>query len=100
VKAKHIRKLRKQIGKIQVYTIRETASLFGDFFGYNRMGLMMDDIRIFTSSPLRAIHIYMRRYRNKYKRKNNYEKDTYYETTELWGRLMVKDEKGFMLFFK
>ena len=100
MKAKYFKKLRKQIDKIQIYSIRETASLFGDFFGYNRINLIMNDTNVSASSPLRAIKIYMRNYRKIYKRKNIYEREEYIETAENWGRIMVKDEKGFMLFFK
>ncbi len=100
MKARHFKKLRKQIVKIQIYTIRETASLFGDFFGHNRMCLVMSDRTVIASSPLRAIKIYMRRYRREYKKKNNYEREEYIETSEEWGMLMVKDESGFMHFFR
>ena len=100
MKAKHFTKIRKQIGKLQTYTIRESASLFGDFFGDNRICLIMPDQPVSTTSPLRAIKIYMRNYRKKYHKKNDYECEEYSETTENWGRLMVKNQSGFMLFFK
>lgn len=99
MKAKQIRKLRKRIGKLQTYTIRETASLFGDFFGNNRMGLIMHDTKINASSSIRALEIYMKKYRKVHKQKNNYEREDYDETTEKWGRLMVIDSIGFKRFY-
>jgi hypothetical protein len=100
MKAKYFRRLRKEIGKIQTYSIRETASLFGDFFGSNRIGLVMSDTEISASSPLRALVIYMRNYRRLNKQRNDYECEYYHETTERWGKVMVTDEKGFRHFFK
>lgn len=100
MKARHIKKLRKKIGKLQTYKIRETASLFGNFFGQNRFNLIMSDHNITANSPIRAIKIYMRNYRKKQKQKNRYESEEYVETTEDWGRLMVVDETGFKYFYK
>jgi hypothetical protein len=100
MKARHFKKLRIKLGSVQTYSIRETCSLFGDFFGYNRMGLVMSDTNVVASSPLRAILIYMKRYRKEYKRKNEYECREYDEVSEKWGRLMVKDESGFMTFYR
>lgn len=100
MKASKIKKIRKTIGSLQKYKIRETASLFGDFFGCNRIGLVMNDTTISASTPVRAIQIYMKQYRRENNKKNNYERLEYEETTENWARLMVTDEKGFMHFFK
>jgi len=100
MKARRIRKLRKRLGKIQTYYIRESASLFGDFFGCNRFCLIMDDKKITASSPQRAVQIYMKKYRKKYNRRNEYEREEYVETSEQWGNLMVTDESGFMRFYR
>lgn len=99
MKAKYFRKIRRKIGRIKTYSIRETASLFGDFFGNNRICLVMSDTEVTASSPIRALVIYMRNYRKIYKKKNEYEREEYHETTEKWGRLMVTDDKGFRYFF-
>lgn len=100
MKAKAIKYLRKRIGKIQTYTIRETFSLFGDFFGHNRIGHTCSDTFISATSPIRAIEIYMRNYRKEYKQINEHEYPTYVETKESWGRIMVVDESGFKRFYK
>ena len=99
MKAGRIRRIRKRIGSLNVYTVRESASLFGDFFGFNRLGLTMSDTRVVAGSHIRAIQIYMRNYRRIWKRKNDHEKESYCETTEKWGSLMVKEEGGFIRFY-
>lgn len=99
MKAKYFKKLRKRIGSLQTYTVRETFGLFGDFFGHD-YGHKMSDHEISTTSYLRAITIYMKQYRRNNKKKSDYEKSEYNETSEKWGRLMVKNQNGFMKFFK
>lgn len=99
MKAKRIKKLRKRIGRLECYSIRESALLFGDFYGHNRVGLIMSDHIVSASSPVRAIQIYMKCYRNKCKKKNEHESYEYKQTTENWGELMVTDEKGFRRFY-
>ena len=99
MKAKNFRKLRKRLGALQTFTIRETFGLFGDFFGHD-YGHTMSDNLVSATSYQRAIKIYMRNYRKRYKKKNEHENEEYIETTENWGRIMVKNECGFMKFFK
>ena len=82
------------------YSIRETCGLFGDFFGDNRLSLILSDTKIKANSEEHAIKRYMSNYRRKYKRKNEHERESYDETTSNWGRIMVTNEKGFMSFFK
>ena len=94
MKAKHFRKLRKRLDKVQVYTVKESPSLFGSFFECRYPGTDVS-----ASSPIRAIIIYMRRYRKEFKRVNNFESEYYVETSEMWGKIMVRDEKGFMRFY-
>ena len=94
MKAKYFKRLRKQIIKIQTYSLKITNGLFGDFYGSNKY------ILITASSPLRAIQIYMRNYRKKYKQRSNYESDWYKETSERWATLMVKDENGYKYFYR
>ena len=60
----------------------------------------MSDTDIIASSHVRAIIIYMRNCRKYFKKRNEYERENYIETTERWGKLMVTDEKGFRYFFK
>ena len=95
-----IKKIRKRIKSVQLYSVRQTSCLFGDFFGSNRLILKHNDIVISASSPKRAIIIYMRRYRLYNKKKSDYERREYRETSEMWGTIMVTDEKGFKTFWK
>jgi hypothetical protein len=99
MKARKIKRLRKRIGRLQRYSIRESASLFGDFYGYNRLRLEMSDHSVSANSPIRAIQIYMKKYRKTHGKKNNNESIEYMETTENWAALMVTDEKGFRTFY-
>ena len=41
-----------------------------------------------------------RRYRLHMKLKHNFERSDYNETSQMWGRIMVTDEKGFKTFWK
>ena len=95
-----IKKIRKRIKSVQLYSVRESADLFGDFHGFNRIGLIMKDVYISASSPKRAVIIYMRRYRLYNKKKSDYERREYRETSEMWGTIMVTDEKGFETFWR
>ena len=95
-----IKKIRKRIKSVQTYSVRESADLFGDFHGFNRIGLIMKDVYISASSPKRAVIIYMRRYRLYNKKKSDYERREYRETSEMWGTIMVTDEKGFETFWR
>ena len=86
------------MGSLQTFTIRETFGLFGDFFGYS-YGHTMSDHQVSATSYKRAIQIYMRNYRRDNKKKCQYEESEYTETTENWGKLMVKNQAGFMRFY-
>lgn len=99
MKAKYFKRLRKRIKSLQNYQVRESAVLFGDFFGSNRLCLILDDTQVSATSPLRAIKIYMRNYRKTRKKKNEHERVEYYETIEKWGNLMITDQKGFRTFY-
>ena len=95
-----IKKIRERIKRVQTYSVRESADLFGDFHGFNRIGLIKKDVYVSASSPKRAVIIYMRRYRLHMKLKHNFERSYYNETSQMWGRIMVTDEKGFKTFWK
>ena len=43
MKAKYLRNLRKRISSFDTYLIRQSACMFGVFFGNNRLGLVMND---------------------------------------------------------
>lgn len=101
MKARHIKKLRERLKTFNTYEIRSSASLFGDFFGFNRLGLVMDSYYITADSPELALKRFFRYYERMMKRRHdNYTSDPI-ETTERWGKIMVKNEStGLMLFYK
>jgi len=100
MKARRIRRIRRMFnGTIQRYKVRESAGLFGDFTGHNRLGLIMSDMEITAGTPVRAIHIFMRRYRKLHKQVSAYERSSYSQTSESWGHIMVVDEKGFKQYY-
>lgn len=99
--AKQIGKLRRKAHLMRDYKIRESASLFGDFDGSNRMCLIMNGSDIKGISPVDALLKYLKNYQLKYKRKHENHTDEPYETTIKWGKFMVKDiETGYKTFFK
>ena len=63
------------------------------------MCLIMSDHKVSSTSPIRAIKVYMKQYKRDSKQKNEYEREQYTETTEKWGKLMVVDKKGYKTFY-
>lgn len=101
MKAKHIRKLRKKIASFDVYIIRESAGLFGDFNGNNRLNLVMPDYHVTADSHELAIKRFFRNYEREYKRLHDYYTDCPIETTIRWGRIMVTNTRtNFTRFYK
>lgn len=101
MKARHIKRLRKRIATFKTYRIRGSASLFGDFFGYNRLGLVMDNFNVTADSHEVALKRFFRKYERMFKRRHENYTEYPCETTEKWGRLMVEDVKsGFMKFYR
>lgn len=101
MKTKHIRKLRKRIASFDVYSIRESASLFGDFNGLNRLNLIMSNHYVTADSHELALKRFFRKYeRNRKRRHDNYT-DYPIETTGRWGRMMVTNQRTqFTRFYK
>lgn len=98
--ARRIAKLRKRACLMRQYTIRETAGLFGDFYGDNRMCLVMTDHPITARSPLEALRKYLHYYELKHKRRHENFKYDFEVTTYKWGRFMVKDiQTGYQTFY-
>ena len=92
MKARHIRKLRKRISSFDVYLIRESVGIFGDFDGISNMGLKMDNYYVTADGPELAL----KRFFSKYERMFNCKHDKYtarFETTMEWGRMMVKNQR-------
>ena len=93
MKARHIKKLRKKILNFKEYKILETKGLFGNFFDDTFEKSIMAD----------SFNTALKRYFRKYYRRNKeihnyYDVDT--ETTSEWGKIRVKDYKGFKKYFR
>ena len=101
MKAKHIKKLRKHIDTFDKFLIRESASLFGDFCGNNRLGLVMDNYYVTADSYELALKRFFIKYERMFKRRNDNYNTYLTETTERWGRIMVENQRTkFIKFYK
>ena len=101
MRAKHLRKLRKRISSFDMYLIRESAGLFGDFFGNNRLGLVMDNYYVTADSHELALKRFFRKYERMFKRRHDNYTTQPVETTMKWGRMMVKNQRtNFIKFYK
>jgi hypothetical protein len=101
MKAKYLRKLRKRISSFDKYIIRQSAGLFGDFFGDNSLGLIMDDYYVMADSYELALKRFFIKYERKFKRKNDNYTIHPTETTERWGRIMVENQRTkFIKFYR
>lgn len=100
MKARHIKKLRKRISNFEVYKIRRSAGLFGDFFGNNSLGLIMDDYYITADSYELALKRFFQYFKRAFKRKNESDTNHIHETTCELGRIMVENTNtGYMKFY-
>ena len=101
MKARHIKKLRKRIATFDTYCIRESAGAFGDFYGFNRLGLIMDDYYITADSYELALKRFFKKYEREFKRVHDHYCKTPIETTVQWGDIMVKNTKtGFIRYYR
>jgi hypothetical protein len=101
MKTKHIKKLRKRISSFDKYLIRQSAGLFGDFFGNNRLGLVMDDYYVKADSYELALKRFFHKYERMFKRRHDNYTTQPVETTERWGRIMVENQRTkFIKFYK
>ena len=101
MKARHIRKLRKKIASFDVYSIRESAGLFGDFNGLNRLNLIMNDYYVTADSYESALKRFFRNYERNHKRVHDFYTNYPIETTGRWGRMMVTNQRTkFTRFYK
>lgn len=100
MKARHIKKLRKQIANFKEYKVRQTAGLFGDFFGENRFKIINPDYSVKASNHFHALTRFFRFYERKNKMKNEYYSELPKETTHRYGKFMVEDcSTGFKRFY-
>ena len=93
MKARHIKKLRKRIGQFDKYLIRSSAQIFGDFYGNNRLGLIIDDYYVTASNYEHALQRFFRKYERMFKRRHDNYTTNPIETTERWGRMMVVNQR-------
>lgn len=101
MKARHIKRLRKRIADFKNFRIRCSAGLFGDFFGDNRLGLIMDNYYVTADNHEFALKRFFRLYERMFKRRHDNYTEHPCETTKKWGRLMVENvESGYMKFYK
>lgn len=101
MKAKYFKKLRKRISTFDVYLIRQSACMFGDFFGRNRLGLVMDNYYVTADSYELALKRFFIKYERMFKRRNDNYSVHLTETTESWGTIMVENQRTrFIKFYK
>lgn len=99
MKAKHIKKLRKRISSFDKYLVRQSAGSFGDFFGDNRLGLVMDNYYVTADSHELALQRFFRKYERMFKhRPDNYTTQPV-ETTEIWGSIMIVNKRTMSIKF-
>lgn len=99
MKARHIKKLRERIKTFDAYEVRSSASLFGDFFGNNRLGLVNDDYHVTADSYELALKRFFLKYERIFKRRNDNYTTYPTETTERWGRIMVENQRTHFIKF-
>lgn len=92
MKARHIRKLRKQIQEYQTYRVIPATGLFDKFYEKNAYVVK-------ASGYIHAIERYMKYYWIKHKEKSRYYRDTYHEVTSSGGVLCVISEKGYKRYY-
>ena len=101
MKARVIKKLRKRISFFDKYLIRQSVNLFGDFFGHNRLGLVMDNYYVNADSYELALKRFFRKYERIFKRRHEYYTTNTMETTERWGKIMIQNQRTrFIKFYR
>lgn len=96
MKAKTIKKLRKQIKSYKIFYVDVCIGSFG--FHY-RIG--KNDCKVIKAlNDKHAIAKYMKWCWRRYKKRNIHQKGHYTETTQKWGEIVVMDEKGYMRFYE
>ena len=101
MKTKHIKRLRKRISSFDKYLIRQSAGLFGDFFGNNRLSLVMDNYYVMADSHELALQRFFHKYERMFKHRHDNYTTHPVETTERWGRIMIENQRTkFIKFYK
>lgn len=93
LKAKQITKLRKKIGLMKTYKVRECWGLFG-----------FDTLRNYSfrefkaKTPYHAMQRFFKWYLNSRKEKHRFF-EANSQTTSNWGHIQIVDEKGFKTYY-
>lgn len=92
MKARHFRKLRKQLLSYQTYKVYPVRNCL---FGF-------DNNFVYTFKAKNSIHAverYMKYYWRKHKQKHSSYQTFYHEVTYDFGRILVIDEKGYKRYY-
>lgn len=95
MKARHIRKLRKQIQSFKTFRIMTSCGAFRDFFYRYEWELK----KINASTPIHAIERYMKWHYRHFKYRSSHQHEWYKETSYKWGEILVVDEKGYKRYY-
>ena len=95
MKARHIRKLRKQVQSFKSFRIATCCGAFGDFFFTQDYQFK----RIKALNPIHAIKRYMKWHFRHFKYKSRHQHEWYKETSYNWGEILVVDEKGYKRYY-
>lgn len=99
MKARHIRRLRKVVGKYEQYLVIPSKGLFGDFPPVK--GARTNVYNFKAENPVRAIRKFHRWYFRKHKQHHEYAFDApFSETSETWGKFKVVDMKGYARYYR
>lgn len=93
MKKRCIKKLKKRVANFIQFEVQESAGLFGDFDGFNRLGLIMPTTIIMADDHITAIKRYIQRRERRFKQIDELHGCWDNETTEKWGRVAVTDTK-------
>lgn len=98
MKARHIRRLRKEVSKFEEYIVIPCIGMFGEF---SSLTDEKTDLHYFKAeNPVRAIRKYQRWYFRKNKEHHKYAFHApFCETSRTWGKFKVVDRKGYARYY-
>ena len=104
MKAKTIKKLRKQIKEYRYFKVAQSFEPFGNFyipFKYTSGGLKADYKTINAKDSEHAIQRYFKwYYRHNKKQSEYYYSTNFRECSSMFAKFKIIDEKGFTLYYK
>jgi hypothetical protein len=95
MKARHIRKLRKELQSYKTFRVVGSYGAFGEFF----LQQDWEYKKIKAKSPVHAINRYMKWFFRHFKQRSRHQKEWYQETSFNWGEIQVIDEKGYARYY-